>query len=145
MYLYMNKNEFKQLIEHIISEAIEIINEDYHHLHKEFRLYEGSNHIVAVFEDNSRLMFEVHYHNNHGEDKEKHRRKAFTKWKSLASKIHGDIQLNEVGNPVEKSWKQSFKEAMEHPELQEYMRKPHHRKIYGSNAGIDPVNFTPRV
>ena len=72
-----------------------------HHLHKEYRLYEGKDHIYSVFEDGSRLMFEVHYHDTHGEDREKWRRKAFTKWKSLANETYRDVQLTEVGNPVQ--------------------------------------------
>lgn len=133
----------------------ESINEDFHHSHKEYRLYEGNRHIVAVFEDNSRLKFEVHFRNNRGEDKDKWRRKAFTKWKSLASEIHNDVQLTEVGNPVQKSWKDSFKEAMDHPELKEFIRKNSHQKVYPDKgypasvqgkpqACIDPMNFTQR-
>jgi len=135
----------------------ENLTEDFHHLHKEYRLYEGNSHIVAIFEDNSRLMFEVHYHNNHGEDKEKHRHQAFTTWKSLANEIHGDVQLNEVGNPIQKSWKKCFKEALKHPKLQEYIRKPEHQRVFDDDDKgyptkvqrkpqpcIDPVNFTPR-
>jgi hypothetical protein len=117
----------------------ENLTEDFHYSHKDYRLYEGSNHIVAIFEDNTRLMFEVHYHNNHREDREKHRKKAFTTWKSLANEIHGDVQLNEVGNPIQKSWKQCFKEALKHSKLQEYIRKPEHQRVF------DPVNFTPRI
>jgi hypothetical protein len=127
--------------------------EDYHHLNKEYRLYEGNSHIIAVFEDNSKLKFEVHYHNKHGEDREKHRRRAFTTWKSLASEIHGDVQLSNACNPVQKSWKDSFKEALEHPKLQEYIRQPYHQRVYDDKgypksvqgkpqAVIDPVNFT---
>jgi hypothetical protein len=108
----------------------EQVNEDYHHLHKEYRLYEGHKKIVAIFEDNSKLFFEVHYHDNRGPDKEKWRRKAFTTWKSVANEIHGDVQLSEVGNPIQKTWKQSFKEALNHPKLQPYMRKAHHKKVF---------------
>jgi hypothetical protein len=81
-------------------------------------------------------MFEVHFRNNHGEDRDKWRRKAFTKWKSLANEIHRDVPLNEVGNPIQKSWKQAFEEALKHPELQEFVRKNSHQRIF------DPVNFT---
>lgn len=129
------------------------LNEDYHHLHKEYRLYEGNTHITAIFEDGSKLAFEVHYHDNHGEDREKWRHKAFTKWKSLASKIHNDIELNEVGNPIEMSWKTAFAEALKDPELQEYIRQKHHVRVFDDKgypasvqgkpqACIDPVNFT---
>ena len=106
------------------------VNEDYHHLHKDYRLFEANDNIVAMFEDNSRLRFEVHYHNKHGEDREKWRRRAFSKWKSLANEIHRDIQLTEVGNPIEKSWKQAFEEALERPELQEFIRKPEHQSVF---------------
>jgi hypothetical protein len=132
-----------------------ILEHSYHFKGRGYSLYEAINHIVAIFEDNSRVEFEVHYHNNHGEDREKWRHKAFTKWKSLASKIHSDVELNEVGNPIQKSWKESFEEALENPELQEYIRQPYHQRVFDDKgypasvqgkpqACIDPVNFTPR-
>jgi len=131
----------------------ENVNEDYHHLHKEYRLYEGNKHIVAVFEDNSRLKFEVHYREKHGPDREKWRRKAFTTWKSIANEIHGDVTLSDSYNPVQKSWKQSFKEALQDPKLQEFVRKNHHQRIFQDKGYpakvqgkpqpcVDPVNFT---
>jgi hypothetical protein len=157
----MKNNELKELIRLVVRESIamlkkERINEDLHHLHKEYRMYEGFNNIVAIFEDNSKLTFEVHYHNKHKEDRDKHRRRAFTTWKSLASKIHGDVQLNEVGNPMQKSWKQCFEEALKDPKMKEYIRTEKHQKVF-DDAGypakvqgklapcVDPVNFTPRT
>lgn len=117
-----------------------------HHLHSAYRLYEGASHITAIFEDNTRLAFEVHYRNKHGEDRAKWKKKAFTTWKSVANEIHGDVQLNEVGNPKQKSWKQAFSEALKHPKLQEYIRQSHHQKAFdgkGKTAPcIDSVNFT---
>ncbi len=142
----MKQSEFNKLIRHIVNEAVKmIVTEDYHHLHKDYRLYEGSNHITALFEDGSRLAFEVHYRNKHGEDKEKWRHRAFSKWKSLASKIHNDVQLSEAGNPMEKSWKECFEEALKHPDLQEFIRNNSHQKIFGEDNPspiYDPVNFT---
>lgn len=126
----------------------EAINEEksYHYNHKEYRLYEGNRHIVAIFEDNSRLAFEVHFKNARGDDKEKWRRKAFSTWKSIANEIHTDsTQLNEVGNQVQKSWKECFQEALKDPKLKEYIRKNSHQKIYqNKNVApfIDPINFT---
>ena len=163
----MNKDKLESLVKAIVKETLEIvkesdiapltevITEDYHHHHKDYRLFEGNRHIIAVFEDNSRLKFEVHFRDTHGPDREKWRRKAFSKWKTLANEIHGDVQLTEVGNPVQKSWKSSFEEALKHPELQEYIRhSPHHRvfddkgypaKVQGKpQACVDPVNFTRR-
>lgn len=108
------------------------VNEDksFHHHHKDYRLFEGDDHIIAIFEDNSRLVFEVHYHDKHGEDREKWRRQAFSKWKSIANEIHRDVQLTEAGNPMEKSWKECFQEALKHPKLKDYIRKPHHQKVF---------------
>lgn len=150
----MKTDQVKSLIRHIVKETLENINEDYHHLHKDYRLYEAKNHIVAIFEDNSRLTFEVHYHGNHGEDRDKWRKKAFTTWKSCANEIHKESEgLNEVGNPMTKPWKECFQEALKHPKLQEYIRQAHHQKVFddkGYPAGVqgkaspcmDPVNFT---
>lgn len=131
----------------------ENIQEEFHHLHKEYRLYEGRNKIVAIFEDNSRIAFEVHFRDNHGEDREKWRHKALTSWKSLANEIHRDVQLSEVGNPIEKTWKECFREALKDPKMKEYMRAPHHQRVFDDKGYpakiqgkpapcIDPVNFT---
>lgn len=136
-------NNIKKLISEVVRKTL---NEDFHHFHKEYRLYEGNNHIVAIFEDNSRLAFEVHFRNKRGDDKEKWRRKAFSTWKSIANEIRREsTQLNEVGNQVQKSWKKCFEEALEDPKLMEYIRKNSHQKIYpdkNTAPCIDPINFT---
>ena len=109
------------------------VNEEksYHHLHRDYRMYEGDNHVHAIFEDGTRLVFEVHFHDTHGEDRDKWRRRAFSKWKTLANEIHKDVKLTEVGNPVQLSWKQSFAEALEHPDIQEFIRNPEkHHRVY---------------
>jgi hypothetical protein len=131
----MKTNEVKKLIKHIVSEMIDamdtsLLNEDYHMHHKEYRLYEGFKDIIAVFEDNSKLQFEVHYRHTRGEDKEKWRRRAFTTWKSLANEIHGNVELDDACNPVQKTWKESFAEALKHPKLQEYIRNNGHQKVF---------------
>lgn len=133
----------------------DFVTEDYHHHHKDYRLYEGNRKIVAIFEDNSRLTFEVHFRNNRGEDKEKWRHRAFTTWKSVANEIHGDVTLSDACNPIQKSWRESFKEALKHPKLQEFIRHKPHQKVFDDKGYpakvqgkpqtcIDPVNFTPR-
>lgn len=118
------------------SDFREELTEEYHVHHKEYRLYEGNRKIVACFEDNSRLKFEVHFRNNNGLDREKWRHKAMTTWKSLANEIHGDVQLSDALNPIQKSWKDSFAEALKHPKMKDYIRDNHHQRIF------DPVNFT---
>jgi len=157
----MNKIKLNNIIKSIVKESIDemnqskVINEDYHHLHKEYRMFEGNDKIIAKFDDNTQLQFEVHFRNTRGEDRDKWRRKAFTTWKSIANEIHGDIQLTEVGNKIQKSWKQSFEEALIHPKLKEFVRDNHHQKLYPDKGYpvsvqgkpqpcIDGVNFTPR-
>lgn len=163
----MKTSKLEELIRHIVTHTlnelsesqdtfVEVLSEDFHHQHKEYRLYEGNRKIIAIFEDNSRLAFEVHYRDKHGLDREKWRRKAFTTWKSLANEIHGDVRLTDACNPVQKSWKQSFMEALKDPKMKEFMRVNHHHKIFedkGYPASVqgkpqpcvDPVNFTPRT
>ena len=131
----------------------ENLNEDYHFHHNDYRMYEGTREIFAVFEDNSRLTFEVHFRNAHGEDREGWRKKAMTTWKSLANELHRDVQLSDACNPIQKSWKECFEAALSHPKMKGYIRAhPHHKifddKGYPSSVQgkaqpcIDPVNFT---
>lgn len=127
--------------------------EGYHHHHKDYRLYEGNREIIAMFGDNSRLSFEVHFRDNHKEDKEKWRSKALTTWKSLANEIYKEVTEFNTCNPVQKSWKECFREALKHPKLQEYIRNNHHQRVFPDKGYpahvqgkaqpvIDPVNFT---
>lgn len=110
------------------SDFREGINEDYHFHHNEYRLYEGNRHIVAVFEDNSRLKFEVHFRDKRGIDKEKWRQRAMSRWKSLANQLHSDVPLSDGCNPIQKSWKQCFAEALQLPDMKEFVREnPHHQ------------------
>lgn len=123
----------------------EAINEDFHHLHKEWRLYEGNRHVVAIFEDGSKLSFEVHFRNKHREDREKWRHRAFTTWKSCANEIYHDTELTEAGNLEIKDWKSCFKEALKHPKMKDFVRTAKHSRVFDNTdkAPIyDPVNFT---
>lgn len=155
-----NQEKIEKLIKHIVEQTLNImqkdaVNEDYHHLHKEYRLFEGNDYIMALFEDGSRLQMDVHFRNKHGEDKEKWRHRAFTTWKSAASKLHNAKELTEAGNPIQKSWKECFEEALQDPKLQEFIRNKPHQRVF-DDAGypasvqgkpapcVDPVNFTPR-
>jgi len=135
------------------SDFREGLNEEYHVHHKEYRLYEGNRSIVAIFEDNTRLKFEVHFRDNRGEDKEKWRHKAMTTWKSLANEIHGDVQLSDALNPIVKAWKECFQEALKHPKMKDYVRLKRHQKIFPDKGYppcvqgkpqimTDPMNFT---
>jgi 2'-5' RNA ligase len=64
----------------------------------------------------------------------KHTNKIASKWISAAKKLH-EIELNEVGNEIKKSWKESFKNSIE--SIKSYICE------YGEHE-IDTVNFTYR-
>jgi hypothetical protein len=125
-----------------------VINESYHVHHADYRLLEGDRLITAIFNDNSRLQFEIHFRDKKGRlEKEKFRKRAVSKWKSAASKIHSESkELNEVGNPQEKSWKSCFEEALQDPELKEFIRDNHHQQIYPQeNSGYELKQIYPYI
>ena len=145
--------DIKELIKKTVTN---VINEDYHHSHAEYRLLEGDRLITAIFNDNSRLQFEIHFRDKKGRlEKEKYRKRAVSKWKSLASKIHNESkELNEVGNSQEKNWKICFEEALQDPELKEFIRdNPHQRIFQPEETGYElkqevpmcnPEDYTPQ-
>jgi hypothetical protein len=91
------------------------------HENKEWFIYEGDNTITAVFEDNSRQTFKVHFRDNRGEDKLKHRTKAARTWKKLAMEMRKTAGLSKVGNPVVIPWQECFQKSLDHPEMREYV------------------------
>ena len=66
--------------------------------------------------------------------------KVSKKWVSSAKRIRNNPDLNEIGNPVEKSWQQCFREALNDPKV-----KPFIEEVHENDICVDPVNFTPRV
>lgn len=126
----------------------ENINEDYHSLNKNYIMHEGDRIISTVFPDNSRLQFEIHFRDNKGRlDKEKHRKQAVSKWKSLAGKIYKENDtLDEVGNQHTITWKKCFELALEEPELKEFIRDNHHQQIYPEeNSGYETKQIYPYI
>lgn len=113
------------------------INEGIFHENKEWIMYEGDDKITTLFQDNTRLTFEVRYPGVWGPDREKWRHKAASKWKSIAREIYTSQGLTEAGNPIVKPWKECYQEALSHPNMKEFIKK-HHAPIF------DPVNLTPR-
>jgi len=92
------------------------------HDNKEWFLYEGDNTITAVFEDNSRQTFKIHFHTNRlREDREKHRKKAAITWKKLAKEIRNSAGLNQAGNPIVIPWQECFSRALKHPMMKEFI------------------------
>jgi hypothetical protein len=101
------------------------INEGIFHEHDEWIVYEGHNKITTMFKDNSKLSFEIGYpRGTWGEGKDKWRKKAASKWKSVAREIHkSSTGLTEAGNPTSKPWKTCYEEALKSPDLKEFLRK----------------------
>jgi len=92
------------------------------HENKEWFIYEGADTLTAVFEDNSRQTFKVHFHEKRlREDREKVRKKAAGLWKRLAMEIRKSAGLNKVGNPVIIPWQECFEQALKDPQLQEFV------------------------
>lgn len=91
------------------------------HENKDWFVYEGANTVTAVFEDNSRQTFKIHYRDNRNEDRDKHRTKAARTWKKLAMEIRKSGGLTEAGNPVVIPWSECFQQALEKPEMMEFV------------------------
>lgn len=119
---FLDKNPLQYLKENNTGEIgeDECLFENFHE-NKEWFLYEGENNITAVFEDNSRQTFKVHFHENRGEDKHKHRTKAARTWKKLATEIRKNAGLNEVGNPIIIPWQECFQRALQDPLMKEFV------------------------
>ena len=133
-----------------------VINESYHVHHADYRLLEGDRLITAIFEDNSRLQFEIHFRDKKGRlEKEKFRKRAVSKWRSLASKIYKENDtLDEVGNQHTITWKEAFSQALQSPELQEFIRDNPHQQVYPEDENsnyaskqiypyINPEDYNP--
>jgi hypothetical protein len=126
------KNNLEELVRIIVRETIETLKnpdqgwifEGIFHEHKEWIIYEGDSKITTIFEDNSRLSFEIGYPaETWNEDKHKWKHKAASKWKTLAREIYNSTGLSEAGNPIIKPWRVCYQEALESPEMKEFIHK----------------------
>jgi len=72
----------------------------------------------------------------------KHTNKVARSWMSAAKKIHNNPDINEAGNPVPITWKQSFREALKDFKLKAHLAECGEQEIA---PVADPVNFTPRI
>lgn len=72
----------------------------------------------------------------------KHTKKIAKSWANEAKKMHNNPELNEVGNPIQPTWKQCFREALKSPKITGYVKDCGEKNMSTSIA--DPVNFTPR-
>jgi hypothetical protein len=100
-------------------------------------VHEGSQSVSAIFENGKQLSFELTFRNKKGGDKDKWRTQAASKWTSLAREIYNNPELNEIGNPKQKTWEQCFIEALNDETMKPFVKE--------MTAIYDPVNFTPMV
>jgi hypothetical protein len=100
-------------------------------------VHEGSQSISVIFESGQQLSFELTFKNKTGEDKNKWRHQAASNWASLAGKLYNNPELNEIGNPIQKSWEECFMEALSDTSMKPFIK--HMEPVF------DPVNFTPRI
>src|ERR1035437_7405646 len=68
-----------------------------------------------------------------------HTNKVAGAWVSEAKKIHNNQEMNEIGNPKEKSWAQSFKEALQSPKVSPFIEGVEESKWPAPI--VNPVNF----
>lgn len=107
------------------------------HENKEWFIYEGSNTLTAVFGDNSRQTFKIHFRDQRlREDKEKHRKKAASMWKRLATEIRKSVGLSQSGNPIVIPWQECFQKALEDPLMKEYVDDLRAMPIFESYGGL---------
>jgi len=65
----------------------------------------------------------------------KHTNKVSSAWISAAKRIKNNPDLNEIGNPIHKSWGECFEAALQDAKVSPYVQ----------GVSVDAVNFTPRV
>lgn len=106
---------------------------------KGWTVHEGTSHISTIFENGKQLAFELTFRNKIGEEKNKWRQQAASKWSSIAREIYNNPELNEIGNTIQKSWEECFKEALTDERLKPYIKEVDRTPVF------DPVNFTPRI
>lgn len=124
----------ENLIRTVVRETLNILNdkipatgwisEGILHEHDEWIVYEGDEKIITVFKDGSRLSLDIRYPpETWGDDKDKWKHKAASKWKSLARDIYTSAGLSKAGNPNVIPWKICFTRALEDPSMLEFTRK----------------------
>jgi hypothetical protein len=102
-------------------------------------VHEGTGHITTVFENGKRLSLELTFRNKVRDEKQLWREQAARKWVTTAREIHNNPELNEIGNTIQKSWEECFKEALGDDRLKPYIKEMDRTPVF------DPVNFTPKV
>jgi hypothetical protein len=148
--------EFDVPYEYEEEDVDETLNESFRN-HKEWFIYDGIKEVKVVFNDGRELKFDIDYKGNLGIEREPWRNKAASMWKKLANEMYRNADVNEVGNVHHKPWYECFKSALASREMMPFQMPPgatkvtFEKKVTGYEkapsvvAGIDPVNFSPRI
>jgi hypothetical protein len=97
-------------------------------------VHEGTGHITTTFENGKQLKFELTFRNKIGEDKNKWRTQAMSKWSSIAREIYNNPEINEIGNPLQKSWEQCFEEALKDERMKPFIREMDRSSVFSDNG-----------
>ncbi len=93
-------------------------------------IHEGTNKITVIFENGKKMSFDLTFRNKKGEDKNKWRNKAVSKWSSIAKEIYNNPELNEIGNPQQKTWEQCFQEALSDDSIKPFIKETDRTPVY---------------
>jgi hypothetical protein len=128
--------------------------------HRDWFIYEGQKSVKVVFSDgSSSISFDLDYRGNLGEKRKLWSKKAVSTWKRLANEIRKNVEINEVGNTKTTSWYECFVRALQSNEMNPFrLTRPANKISFEKKnvttgyqnapdvvAGVDPVNFSPRI
>jgi hypothetical protein len=106
-----------------------LINESFK-IGKSWFVHEGTNNVTTIFESGEKMQFKLRLNGKYGSEKDKWRHQAANRWSSIAREIYNDADLNEIGNPIQKSWKECFSEALKDPRMVPFVDANQNQPIF---------------
>lgn len=97
---------------------------------KGWMVHEGTSTISTIFENGQKISFELIFRNKKGEEKNKWRSQASGKWIAIAKEIYNNPELNEVGDPKQKSWEECFHEALSDEKMKLYIKPENYNPVF---------------
>jgi hypothetical protein len=107
----------------------ELLDESFHE-GQGWMVYEGSGHITCILECGKEIAFELTFRDKKGEEKNKWRKSAASKWATVAREIYNNPDLNEIGNPRLKSWEQCFQEALTDERIKPFIKETDRMPVF---------------
>lgn len=89
---------------------------------KTWFVYEGTQNISVIFESGTKISFELGPLGRTKMEKDKYRSRAANQWSSIAREIYNNPELNEVGDPIQKSWENCFEEALNDDRMKSFIK-----------------------